>query len=135
MPNTRWWAGTVWPSNCDRRAWTTTFFIDGRNRFNSSATAVSSRSPQPGANWQKIPAVWTIDATRHVSHNSEESVGQWMFVSTTVVFVRIVAVAIVCCAAACRASNSLTRRSAPPSPEATTPRWRGPPRPAAASPR
>jgi len=32
---------------------------------------------------------------RHVSHNSEASVGQWMFVSTTVVSVRIVPVVIV----------------------------------------
>ena len=29
-------------------------------------------------------------ATRQVSHNSEASVGQWMFVSTTVVSARIV---------------------------------------------
>jgi len=55
------------------------------------------------------PRFKSLDATRHVSHNSDASVGQWMFVSTTVVSVRITLAEIVFALAASWASNSLTR--------------------------
>ena len=56
------------------------------------------------------PRFSSREATRQVSHNSDASVGQWMFVSTTVVSARIVAVAIDLSApTACCPSSSLTR--------------------------
>ena len=55
------------------------------------------------------PRFKSRDATRHVSHNSDTSVGQWMFVSTTVVSARIVVVVRTSCFTARCPNNSLTR--------------------------
>jgi hypothetical protein len=58
---------------------------------------------------ETLPRFSSREATRQVPPNSDASVGQWMFVSTTVVSARIVVVAMTSCFTAC-CPNRTTKR-------------------------